>query len=107
MLELRDVRKSYGRVRVTDGLSLTIEPNELRAIIGPNGAGKTSLIAQISGELSSDSGEFLFNGRSLNGMSMPARRKLGISRTFQITSLLPSFTALDNVRLAVQALDGR
>jgi branched-chain amino acid transport system ATP-binding protein len=107
MLELRDVRKSYGKVTVTDGLSLTIESNELRAIIGPNGAGKTSLIAQISGELSSDSGEFLFNGRSLNGMSMPARRQLGISRTFQITSLLPNFSALDNVRLAVQALDGR
>jgi branched-chain amino acid transport system ATP-binding protein len=107
MLELLDVRKSYGKITVTDGLSLAIEPNELRAIIGPNGAGKTSLIAQISGELHSDGGEILFNGQSLNAMSMPARRRLGISRTFQITSLLRNFSALDNVRLAVQALDGR
>ena len=107
VLELHNLRKSYGKLTVTDDLSLTIEQNELRAIIGPNGAGKTSLIAQISGELVPDSGELSFDGRSLSPLSVPVRRQLGISRTYQITSLFRNFSALDNVRLAVQSLESR
>lgn len=106
MLEITGLCKSYGALRVTDHLSINIADGELRAIIGPNGAGKTSLISQIGGELKSDSGAVTFNSHSINALSAPKRCRLGISRTFQISSLFKTLSVVENVRLAAQAHQG-
>ncbi|WP_230530852.1 ABC transporter ATP-binding protein [Microvirga roseola] len=106
LLELRSLRKAYGALAVTDDVSLSIRPGELHAIIGPNGAGKTTLIHQISGMLPSDSGQILFDGENVTHLSMPQRVRRGLARSFQITSILPGFSALENVALAVQARHG-
>jgi branched-chain amino acid transport system ATP-binding protein len=106
LLELRNLRKTYGALIVTDDVSLSVQPGELHAIIGPNGAGKTTLIHQISGTLSSDSGSILFGGEDFTHLSMPQRVRRGLARSFQITSILPGFSALANVALAVQARSG-
>jgi len=106
LLELRNLRKSYGALVVTDDVSLSVQPGELHAIIGPNGAGKTTLIHQISGMLPSNSGQIRFAGEDITTLSMPQRVGRGLARSFQITSILPGFTALENVALAVQARSG-
>lgn len=106
LLELRHLRKSYGALVVTDDVSLSVQPGELHAIIGPNGAGKTTLIHQISGTLASNSGSILFGGEDVTHLSMPQRVGRGLARSFQITSILPGFSALENVALAVQARSG-
>jgi branched-chain amino acid transport system ATP-binding protein len=106
ILELAALGKNYGALRVTDDVSLAIEPGELHAVIGPNGAGKTTLVHQISGLARTDSGRILFEGTDVTRMGMPQRVKLGLARSFQITSVLPGFTALENVAVAVQARSG-
>lgn len=106
ILALEGLRKNYGALAVTDDVSLAVEEGELHAIIGPNGAGKTTLIHQISGLAPSDSGRILFDGQDVTGMPMHARAKAGLARSFQITSVLPGFTAQENVALAVQARSG-
>ncbi|SIT06744.1 amino acid/amide ABC transporter ATP-binding protein 1, HAAT family [Roseivivax lentus] len=105
-LEIRHLQKAFGALKVTDDVSLIVEPGELHAIIGPNGAGKTTFIAQLSGQLPSDSGDILLDGQSLMARSMAERVHLGLARSFQITSILPRFTVLENVALAVQARMG-
>ncbi len=106
LLETQGLAKSYGALAVTDDVSLTVLPGEIHAIIGPNGAGKTTLIAQITGELAPDRGRVLFDGNDIGGLAPWRRARLGLARTFQITTLLPEMTALDNVALAVQARSG-
>jgi branched-chain amino acid transport system ATP-binding protein len=106
LLELRNLRKTYGALIVTDDVSLSVPKGELHAIIGPNGAGKTTLIHQISGLLSSASGQILFDGEDITHLPMHQRVRRGLARSFQITSVLPGFTALENVALAVQARSG-
>ena len=106
LLEVHGLRKSFGGVVATDNLDLAVKPGEIFAVIGPNGAGKTTLIAQLSGALRSDSGRITFDGRNVTRLRPPARAKLGLARTFQVTSIFHEFTALDNVALAVQAHDG-
>ena len=106
LLELRNLRKNYGALVVTDDVSLSVQPGELHAIIGPNGAGKTTLIHQISGMLPSNSGQILFAGEDVTHLTMPQRVNRGLARSFQITSILPGFSALENVALAVQARSG-
>ena len=103
LLSLRNLRKRFGGLAVTDDVSLDITPGEIHAVIGPNGAGKTTLINEISGVLPLDSGQILFEGRDITALSMPRRARLGLARSFQITSVIPAFTALENVALAVQA----
>ena len=105
-LTVRNLNKSFGALKVTDDVSLDVAPGELHAIIGPNGAGKTTLISQLSGQLASDSGTVNLGGRDITRMPMPGRVRLGLARSFQITSVLPGFTALENVALAVQARKG-
>jgi branched-chain amino acid transport system ATP-binding protein len=105
-LEARDLRKNYGALAVTDGIDLSVRRGTIHAIIGPNGAGKTTLINQIGGQVLPDSGEILLEGREITALPTPARSHLGLARTFQITNVLPGFTALDNVSVAAQALDG-
>jgi len=106
VLQLDNVRKNFGGLRVTDGVTLEIFPGEMHALIGPNGAGKTTLINQISGLLTPDDGRIYFAGREVTGAPPHLRAHLGLARSFQITSVLPGFTALENVSLAVQARSG-
>ncbi|RAI43647.1 ABC transporter ATP-binding protein [Rhodoplanes roseus] len=106
VLAIDGLRKQFGGLVVTDQVTLSVAPGELHAVIGPNGAGKTTLINQISGVLPSDSGTILFAGRDITRLAPHRRARLGLARTFQITSVLPAFSALENVALAVQARSG-
>jgi branched-chain amino acid transport system ATP-binding protein len=106
LLRLEGVTKSFGALRVTDGTNLDIFNGESHAIIGPNGAGKTSLVNQMSGALAPDAGRITFDGRDVTQLSMAVRARLGLARSFQITQVLPRYTALENAALAVQARSG-
>ena len=106
LLSVQGLNKRFGAVTASDNLNLAMAPGELHALIGPNGAGKTTAIAQIAGELRPDSGRILFAGRDITFMPLQRRVGLGLARSYQITSLFPQFTALDNVALAVQAQQG-
>jgi branched-chain amino acid transport system ATP-binding protein len=106
MLETRDLYKHFGGLVATDKVSLSIREGELHAVIGPNGAGKTTLIAQLAGELRPDGGAILFDGRDVTRMPVQRRAAAGLARSFQITSVFPSFSALANVALAIQAHAG-
>ena len=98
--------KRFGAVTAADDLSLEVRPGEIHAMIGPNGAGKTTAIAQLSGEMKPDAGSVRFGGRDVTGLSADARARLGLARSFQITSLFRGFTAEDNVAMAIQAHAG-
>jgi branched-chain amino acid transport system ATP-binding protein len=106
ILRTDDLRKNFGGLQVTDGVSLEIGASELHAVIGPNGAGKTTLINQISGTLEPTAGKIVFNGADITALPPNKRAELGLARSFQITSVLPRFSALENVALAVQARSG-
>ena len=106
MLSVRDLRKSFGALIATDSVSLDISEGEIHAVIGPNGAGKTTLIHQLAGMMESDSGNVMFEGRDVTALPAPARVRHGLVRSFQITSVLRDFSALDNVALAIQAGQG-
>lgn len=103
LLETFNLSKSFGAVRVTDNLNLSVKAGEIHALIGPNGAGKSSLIAQLSGELQSNSGQIFFRGEDVTQATIQHRVKRGLARSFQITSILQDFTALENVIIAVQS----
>ncbi|MGF7162128.1 branched-chain amino acid transport system ATP-binding protein [Rhodoligotrophos appendicifer] len=106
LLSVRDLNKNYGALKVADNISFDVQPGEMHAIIGPNGAGKTTLVQQLSGLATSTSGSVHFDGRDITSLSFPERVRLGIARSFQITSILPDFTVLENAALAVQARSG-
>ncbi len=106
VLRLERLRKRYGALVVTDDVTLDVLPGELHAVIGPNGAGKTTLINQISGLIAPDAGTILFAGREITALPSHARARLGLARSFQVSSVLPEFSALENVALAVQARAG-
>ena len=106
LLRLEHLRKSYGALVVTDDVTLDVAPGELHAVIGPNGAGKTTLIHQISGLATPDGGRILFDGADITRLPMHERVRRGLARSFQITSILPRFSVLENVALAVQARSG-
>lgn len=100
LLETRRLVKHFGAMTVTSDVSLTVETGEAHAVIGPNGAGKTTLLAQISGELSPDAGSVLFEGRDVTSLSVPRRAALGIGRVYQLTSIFPEYTVLENTLLS-------
>jgi branched-chain amino acid transport system ATP-binding protein len=106
MLRLEAISKRFGGVVATDRVSLEVTEGEVHALIGPNGAGKTTLIGQISGSLSPDDGEILFENRKITRLRQHARVAAGLARSYQITSIFRSFTVLDNLALAVQARSG-
>ena len=106
VLELRGLHKAFGALVVTDAIDLDLREGECHALIGPNGAGKTTLINQISGALQPDAGRILFHGRDVTGLSVAERAMAGLGRSFQITSILPEFSVLENVALAAQRRDG-
>ena len=106
VLETTGLTKRFGGLLATDAVSLSVEASELHAIIGPNGAGKTTLISQLAGELAPDAGRVMFDGRDVTTEPPHRRAARGLIRSFQITSVFPEFTALDNVAMAVQARQG-
>jgi branched-chain amino acid transport system ATP-binding protein len=106
VLRLENLRKRFGQLVVTDDVTLEVGPDEIHAVIGPNGAGKTSLINQISGLLSPDGGRIIFADAEITRWPAAARAAHGLARSFQITSILPGFSVLENVALAVQARSG-
>jgi branched-chain amino acid transport system ATP-binding protein len=106
LLKVEGLTKRFGGVVASDNVVLDVAPGELHAIIGPNGAGKTTLIGQLAGEIVPDTGRIRFDGRDITALPVYDRSLIGLARSFQITSLFPSFTALQNVALAVQAHAG-
>jgi branched-chain amino acid transport system ATP-binding protein len=104
VLELRGLCKSFGGLRAVQNIDLTILPGDRKAIIGPNGAGKTTLFNVITGILSATSGNVMLFGQDVTGWSSQRRTALGMARTFQITSLFPRLTVLDNVLLAIKGV---
>ena len=106
ILRIAKLSKTFGGVVATDELSLDVEQGELHAIIGPNGAGKTTLIAQLSGEIFPDSGRVFFQDKDITMLPPFKRSRIGIARSFQITSLMLEMNVIDNVALATQANEG-
>ncbi len=103
-LAAKDLDKSFGGLRVTAGVSLSVEPGERRLIIGPNGAGKTTLFNLITGELSPDAGSVSLFDRDITRVPSRRRFHLGLARTYQIITLFPGETLLRNVTLALLGL---
>src|SRR3954470_12409155 len=97
MLEVKGLSKNFGALRASDGIDLEVREGETHAVIGPNGAGKTTLIAQLAGNLRPDSGRVRFAGEDVTTLPAHKRARRGLARSFQLTSLYPEFTALDNV----------
>lgn len=106
ILQISNLVKNFGALRATDGVTLDLRPGEIHALIGPNGAGKSTLIHQICGTLRQDSGSIRFAGQDVGGLSVAERARLGLGRTFQVSSIAPEFSALRNVMLAAQAKEG-
>ncbi|WP_029057683.1 ABC transporter ATP-binding protein [Stappia stellulata] len=106
VLEIRNLNKRFGAVHVSRNISLSVPDGQCHAVIGPNGAGKTTLIHQISGVLQPDAGEVVLAGRDITASKTWQRAQAGLGRTFQLTSVLPSFSVLENVALAAQAKSG-
>jgi branched-chain amino acid transport system ATP-binding protein len=106
LLEIEGLTKRFGGVVAADEISLVLPAGELHAIIGPNGAGKSTLIAQLTGEIVPDSGRIRFDGQDITNVPVYRRSQLGLARSFQVTTLFPDFSALDNVVLSVQAHSG-
>lgn len=103
LLEIKGLVKRFGGLLVTDDVSLTIHQGEIHAVIGPNGAGKTTLVNQIVGELRSDAGQIHLLGHDITRQSVAARARAGLGRSYQINSVIASFTVLENILLAVQS----
>ena len=107
VLSVTNLSKRFGALTASDNVSFDLKPGEIHALIGPNGAGKSTLVNQITGTLRHDAGSIRFEGREIGELSVAERARLGLARTFQVSSLAPDFTALENVALAVQAASGK
>ncbi len=106
ILELEGLVKNFGSLRVTDNVSLDLRRDECHALIGPNGAGKSTLINLVVGNLAVESGKVMLDGVDISNYSTSQRTHSGLGRTFQITSIIPGFSVLENTALAAQAKDG-
>jgi branched-chain amino acid transport system ATP-binding protein len=100
-LELRDLRKSFGKTEIIRGANLAVAPGERVAIIGPNGAGKSTLFNLISGRFAPTSGDVILNGQRINGMAPYEINRRGLSRSFQITNIFPKLSVFENLRCSV------
>jgi branched-chain amino acid transport system ATP-binding protein len=103
LLSVNALIKRFGALVATDAVDLGVGPSEVHALIGPNGAGKSTLLAQIAGEIRPDSGTVFFDDADITGLPPHRRARLRIGRTFQINSSFRSFTARENVMLAILA----
>ena len=106
MLEIQNLCKSFGALKASDNVSLSVDQGTIHALIGPNGAGKTTLISQLSGYMQPNSGMITFDGQDL--LTIPAHKRphAGLVRSFQITSVFPELTVLDNICLVLQSMRG-
>jgi branched-chain amino acid transport system ATP-binding protein len=100
-LELRQVRKSFGKTAIINGVDLAIEKGERHAVIGPNGAGKSTLFNLISGRFPLSSGSILLDGQDITGLAPQDINRRGLSRSFQITNIFPKLSVFENLRCAV------
>ena len=100
-LELRDLRKSFGKTEIIRGANLAVKKGERVAVIGPNGAGKSTLFNLISGRFEPTSGDVLLQGRRINGLRPFEINRLGLSRSFQITNIFPKLSVFENLRCGV------
>ncbi|ABM37150.1 ABC transporter ATP-binding protein [Polaromonas naphthalenivorans] len=100
-LELKNLRKSFGKTEIIRGASLAVSPGERVALIGPNGAGKSTLFNLISGRFEPSSGDIFLNGERINGKKPFEINRLGLSRSFQITNIFPKLSVFENLRCGV------
>ena len=100
-LELRDVRKSFGKTEIIRGANLAVRPGERVAVIGPNGAGKSTIFNLISGRFEPTSGQVLLHGQRIDGKRPYEINRLGLSRSFQITNIFPKLSVFENLRCGV------
>ncbi len=100
-LELRDLRKSFGKTEIIRGVNLAVKPGERVGIIGPNGAGKSTLFNLISGRFGATSGDVMLHGHNINGKKPFEINRLGLSRSFQITNIFPKLSVFENLRCSV------
>jgi branched-chain amino acid transport system ATP-binding protein len=100
-LELKDLRKSFGKTEIIRGASLAVNAGERIAVIGPNGAGKSTLFNLISGRFAPTSGEVLLNGQRIDGKKPYQINRMGLSRSFQITNIFPKLSVFENLRCGV------
>ena len=106
LLQVDGASKRFGSLVAINGVSLTIEPGELRAIIGPNGAGKTTFFNLISGLFAPSTGSIRFDGQDITELAPDERVRRGMARTFQITEIFPDLSVADNIRVAVEIAAG-
>jgi branched-chain amino acid transport system ATP-binding protein len=107
ILKVQSIKKYFGGLKAVDGVDLNVPQGELRAIIGPNGAGKTTLFNLITGHLKPDSGSVTFHGDDIFAKPAYALCRMGLARTFQITSVFLDLTAFENVQTAWFARHGK
>ena len=100
-LELRDLRKNFGKTEIIRGANLAVQPGERIGIIGPNGAGKSTLFNLISGRFAPTSGEVLLHGQRIDGKEPYEINRTGLSRSFQITNIFPKLSVFENLRCGV------
>ena len=100
-LELKNLRKSFGKTEIIRGANLAVKPGERVALIGPNGAGKSTLFNLISGRFEPSSGDVLLNGQRINGKKPFEINRMGLSRSFQITNIFPTLSVFENLRCGV------
>jgi branched-chain amino acid transport system ATP-binding protein len=101
ILELKDLRKSFGKTEIIRGVNLAVNAGERIAVIGPNGAGKSTLFNLISGRFDASSGEILLKGQRINGKKPFEINRMGLSRSFQITNIFPKLSVFENLRCGV------
>lgn len=106
-LEVRGLSKRFGGLTVSDDIDFDLAPGDRKALIGPNGAGKSTFANLVTGILPPSAGSIRFDGQDIARLAEPDRVRLGIAKTFQITTLFPSLTVRENLRLPVLEREGR
>ena len=102
ILSIQKLSKKFGAVIANEDVSIDLYKGEIHGLIGPNGAGKSTLIKQISGEINQDSGKIILEENEISNHPVFERAKMGLARSFQVSSVIPNFTVLENVILAIQ-----
>ena len=106
VLKIDKLSKSFGAIKANDNLNFSLFRNEIHALIGPNGSGKSTLVKQVSGFLKQDSGQIYLEEIDISNYSAEHRSRMGIARSFQISSVINSFKVIDNLRLSLMGRDG-
>lgn len=105
LLEARGLAKSYGALRANEDINIELARDEIHAVIGPNGAGKSTLVGQLAGDITPDRGSVILDGVDVSAMGPDLRARAGLARSYQVSSLFDSFTAAENVEIAISGRD--